>query len=68
MYTKANYRDAMNFALNYPPDFDLVNYDEDLDIYQVSVFDEGWYSIALYGFFIRSCLIWKGKKQWKEGS
>lgn len=66
MYIESDYKDAMNFALNYPPDFDLVNYDEELDLYRVSVFDAGWYSLSLHGFFVRSCLKWKGKKLWSE--
>ena len=60
-----NYREAINFALNYPPDFDLIKYHEEKDIFIVSVFDEGWYNVNLTGSFVRACLKWKGRKEWR---
>jgi hypothetical protein len=67
MYTKKDYRDAINFALNYPPDFDLVKHDLIKDLYRVYVFDGGWYDINLCGYYVRSCLKWKGIKKWDHG-
>ena len=67
MYTKEDYREAINFALNYPPDFDLVKHDEEKDLYRVYVFDAGWYDINLEGYYVRSCLKWKGIRKWDHG-
>jgi hypothetical protein len=64
MYSKQDYRDAIEFALNFPPDFDIISYDEDKDIYRVYVFDDGWYDFNLHGYYVRSCLKWKGKRAW----
>ena len=66
VYNNEDYVNAVLFALNYPPDIDYLKYDEDKDIYIVAVFDEGWYEVKLHGFFVRSCLKWEGKKQWKQ--
>jgi len=64
MYTKKDYRGAINFGLNFPPDFDLVKHDIEKDLYRVYVFDGGWYDINLHGYYVRSCLKWKGIKKW----
>ncbi len=64
MYTEKDYREAIKFALNYPPEADLMKYDEEKDLFRVVVLDGGWYDINLQGSFVRSCLNWKGKKQW----
>ena len=64
MYIEQDYKEAINFALNYPPEFDFVSYNEDKDLYRVYVFDAGWYDINLEGNYVRSCLKWKGKKVW----
>jgi hypothetical protein len=67
MYNDQNYLDAIGFALNYPPDYNLTKYDIIKDIFKVDVFDGGWYSgIRLQGSFVRSCLKWKGIKKWKQ--
>jgi len=64
MFLEQDYRDAIKFALNYPPAVDFVSYDEDKDIYRVYVYDDGWYDFNLCGYYVRSCLNWKGKKAW----
>jgi len=64
-FSKTNYHEAINFALNYPPDFDLIRYHEEKDVFIVSVFDEGWYNVNLTGSFVRACLKWKGVRKWK---
>ena len=46
MFLEQDYRDAIKFALNYPPAVD------------------GWYDFNLCGYYVRSCLNWKGKKAW----
>jgi len=65
MYTIVDYEDAINFALNYPDNFEFVEYYPDSDLYEMQVFDNGWWHIKLDGYYIRSCLKWKGKKVWK---
>lgn len=67
MYTETDYINAIKFALNYPQDRDLpltYSYKEDKDIYKVTWMDGGWHTFRLEGKFVRSCLKWKGKKQW----
>ena len=65
MYTQNDYIKAIKFALNYDKDLPLnYSYKEDKDIYKVTLMDGGWYTVRLDGFFVRSCLKWKGKKQW----
>ncbi len=64
MYTAEDYKKAIEFALNYPPRIRLYRYNMEKDIYQVTLFDEGWYNIKLMGSFVRSCLKWKGVKRW----
>lgn len=66
MYKEQDYKDAINFALNYPPSFKMLDYDNEKDICNVDVFDYGWYNINLNGSFVRSCLHWKGKKKWTQ--
>lgn len=66
-YTEQDYLNAVKFGLNYPQDNDIpvsYSYDEDKDIYKVVIFDGGWVHFKLHGFFVRSCLKWKGRKQW----
>ena len=64
MYTDQDYIDAINFALNHPPDVKLLKYDIYKDLYKVNVLDDGWYYMKLQGSFVRSCLKWKGDKIW----
>jgi len=64
MYTREDYKNSIDFALNYPPEYDLIEYDSEKDLFRVYVFDNGWYDMYLEGFFVRSCLRWKGKRQW----
>jgi hypothetical protein len=64
MYSKTDYKNAIDFALNYPPDYHLIKYDSDKDLFDVEIFDEGWYRMNLDGYFVRSCLNWKGEKKW----
>ena len=62
-----DYTDAIKFALNYPVDRDLpltYSYNEDKDIFKVTVMDGGWYTYKLLGSFVRSCFNWKGVKRW----
>ena len=66
MYSTDEYTEAINFALNYPPEIDRVEYDQENDVFRVLVLDGGWYDMFLYGSFIRSCLNWKGKKSWNN--
>ena len=66
MFVKEDYYNAIDFALNYPRAFKLVEYDSDKDIYIVLVLDGGWYTVNLLGKFVRSCLKWKGIKKWKR--
>jgi cellulase/cellobiase CelA1 len=67
IYNQNDYLDAIDFALNYPPDFKYVGYSDDFDIFIVDVQDGGWYSnVKLQGNFVRSCLKWQGYKQWKK--
>jgi hypothetical protein len=66
MYDQENYNNAIDFALNYPPEYNLIVYESDRDIFVVDVFDAGWYTMHLEGKFVRSCLRWKGKKQWSN--
>lgn len=66
MYTDQDYQNAIKFALNYS-DRDLpltYSFNEEKDIYKVTLMDGGWYTFRLDGFFVRSCLKWKGKRQW----
>lgn len=63
-FSKKDYEDAIAFALNYPVEIDFIRYDEDKDIFRVVYLDGGWYDMNLLGSFVRSCLKWKGKKQW----
>ncbi len=67
MFTDQDYMNAIKFALNYPVEDDrplTYSYKEDKDIFKVVVFDGGWTTFRLEGSFVRSCLKWKGKKQW----
>jgi hypothetical protein len=65
MYTDQDYQKAIKFALNYDRDLPLTySYKADKDEYKVVFMDNGWYTFRLDGFFVRSCLKWKGKKQW----
>ena len=63
-YTKDDYQQAIEFALNYPPKVGPYYYDISKDIYIVDILDTGWYNIAVQGHFVRSCLTWKGMKNW----
>ena len=65
-FTGKEYEEAINFALNYPPDVKVTKYDEEKDIFQALVFDAGWYHIELEGKFVRSCLKWQGIKKWRN--
>ena len=62
-YTKKDYHAAINFALNYPQDFDY-RYKIQKDIYDCNVLDGGWYTVKLEGKFVRSALKYDGEKQW----
>lgn len=64
MYTDKDYVNAIKFALNYPPAVTGYQYDEEKDVYRVNLFDSGWYTLSLKGFFVRSCLTWSGIKKW----
>ena len=67
MYTDNDYINAIKFALNYPVDRDFpvsYSYKDDKDIFKVVVMDGGWVNFKLKGFYVRSCLKWKGEKQW----
>ena len=67
MYTDDDYKKAILFALNYKRDLPMAyHYNEDQDIFKVNLMDEGWYSVSLKGFFVRSCLKWRGIKQWTK--
>ena len=68
MYTDANYEDAVDFVLNYPPEILRITYKESKDIYTVTLMDEGVYKIKLEGKLIRSAMRWKGRRQWNEDS
>lgn len=63
-YTEKDYQEAIEFAFNYPPEIMKWKYIDDDDNYDVILLDGGIYNIKLQGFFVRSCLKWKGKKQW----
>jgi hypothetical protein len=65
-YINADYKRAIEFALNYPPEVLDFYYDEYKDIFKVRLLDEGMYTIKLTGSYVRSCLSWKGIKKWKE--
>ena len=65
-YTQDDYKSAIEFALNYPPEVKSFHYNNPKDIYDVVLMDEGWYNIKLEGKFVRDCLKWKGIKQWKH--
>jgi hypothetical protein len=65
-YTQDNYKAAIEFGLNYPPEIRAWYYDQHKDIFKVQVLDNGIYEIKLQGEFIRHCLKWKGIKEWKE--
>lgn len=56
--------EAIKFALNYPPKVHTFHYDMNQDVFKISLMDGGWYDISLQGSFVRSCLKWKGIKQW----
>ena len=63
-YTDQDYLDAINFVLNYPPDFRFLKYDMYKDLFKVDVFDGGWYcNLKLQGSLIRSALKYKGVKK-----
>jgi len=65
MYTDQDYIDAIKFALNYSNDPPLTfSYNEDKDQFKTTVFDGGWITFRLEGFFVRSCLKYKGIKKW----
>ena len=67
MYTDEDYINAIKFGLNYPLDKDMpisYSYKEDKDIYKIVVFDGGWVTFRLDGFYVRSCLKYKGIKKW----
>ena len=64
MYTDKDYLDAVDFALNYPPEILDILYDEVKDIYVVDLIDEGIYKINLTGSLIRACLSWQGERSW----
>ena len=66
-YTDNDYIAAIKFALNYPQSRDIpltYSYKDDKDIFKVTIMDGGWTTFRLDGFFVRSCLKWKGPKQW----
>lgn len=65
-YTQEDYQKAIEFALNYPPEVKPFHYNIHKDIYGVILMDGGWYNIKLEGKFVRSCLTWKGIKQWNH--
>lgn len=65
-YGQRDYLAAIDFALNYPDDFLLIEYDIEKDIYITQYLENGWYIIALQGKFVRNCLKWKGIKKWKQ--
>jgi hypothetical protein len=64
MYTDADYEDAVNFVLNYPPEILRVVYKESKDVYTVHLMDGGLYKIKLTGDLVRAAVKWKGEKQW----
>lgn len=63
-YTKDDYQQAVEFALNYPSEVGSYYYDMHMDLYNVDYMEGGWYSAILQGSFVRSCLKWKGIKKW----
>jgi hypothetical protein len=63
-YIQEDYQKAIEFALNYPSEVKKFHYNIHKDIYDVILFDAGWYNIKLNGEFVRSCLKWKGIKKW----
>lgn len=63
-YCNADYMEAIKFALNYPPKVHTFQYDMYQDVFKILLMDGGWYDISLQGSFVRSCLKWKGIKQW----
>lgn len=65
-YTQDDYKAAIEFGMNYPPEIRAWYYDQHKDIYKVQVLDDGIYEIKLQGEFIRHCLKWKGIKKWKD--
>jgi len=70
MYIEQDYKNAIKFALNFPlHDIPIsYSYDEDKDVFRGNIFVAGdaWHSFKLQGGFIRSCLKWKGKREWCE--
>ena len=66
MYSEADHLEAIKFALNYPPEVELLKYDMYKDIYKVRILDDGWYEMRLQGAFVRSCLKFKGEHKWQK--
>ena len=69
MHTTIDYTNAIKFALNNPIKRDIPishSYNEDNDIFKVVDMDGGWVNFKLNGFYVRSCLKWRGIKQWKQ--
>jgi hypothetical protein len=67
-YTEHDYEKAIEFALNYPSKIERYHYNRYYDIYTMTVIDDGfhWHNVNLQGSFVRSCLKWKGIKQWSR--
>jgi hypothetical protein len=66
-YSDKEIKEAIMFALNYPREVEVVRYDVIQDKYLCRVWEYGYPdNIRLDGFFIRSCLEWQGKKEWKK--
>lgn len=65
-YTEEDYKKAISFALNHPPEIRAYHYNMHKDLYTIDLLetDNIVYTVTLQGWFIRKCLKWSGKKQW----
>lgn len=69
--TNKDLMDAIDFALNHPVDFELLNYNMHAmgpwqnikGVYLVRVMDGGWNMIELDAPFVHSCLKRQGRKR-----
>jgi hypothetical protein len=66
VYTDADYEDAVNFILNYPPEILRITYKESKDRYTAHVMDGGLYTIKLTGELVRAAIKWEGERQWAQ--
>lgn len=66
-YTEKEIYDACMFALNYPREIEVVRHDVITDKFLVRIWEYGYPdNIRLDGSFVRSCIEWKGKREWRK--